>query len=62
MTRKDYELLAGVIRRQLNCYTEEIGESAEILAVSCVAQALAVALLRDNPRFDRDRFLKATGL
>ena len=60
MTRKDYELIARVIRHE---YTEAYvgaGPSlAEKSAIYCVASALANALQADNERFDRAKFLEA---
>ena len=61
MTKKDYELIAGVIaslaleREDTTCNHDagfECGREA-------VAGLLASKLKVDNPRFDRDRFLTA---
>jgi hypothetical protein len=52
MTRKDYELIARVIRYA------EIDERAG----DRIARDFAYALAKDNPRFDRARFLKACGV
>lgn len=53
MTRKDYVLIARAIRQARNEYDDiPIG-------ISCVTLHLANALERDNPRFDRDRFISA---
>lgn len=51
MTRKDYILIAAALAR--------LADSAD--KASC-AQALTYALANDNPRFDRERFLKACGV
>jgi len=58
MTKKDYELIAAAIKDNreydpMECYAEALDD---------VARSLATALQRDNPRFDRDRFLKACGV
>ena len=45
MTRRDFELIAGVLR-ETNATPEQ-------------AQAFASALAATNPRFDRERFLSA---
>lgn len=55
MTRKDYILIAKAIKD---------ASSAPGFAArnSFVTHALADALAKDNPRFDRDRFMKACGV
>jgi len=63
MTRKDYILIAAAIaeaRRQI----PEGGAHAtwEYVSNSTVARVLAHSLASDNPRFDRERFLKACGV
>lgn len=52
MTRKDYNLIAAAIARasQAPGYAERN---------KFVAMELADSLAADNPRFDRERFLKA---
>lgn len=60
MTRKDYELIAKALKTQLELsrgFGEEDGEAA----VKNIAHDLAEALALDNPRFDRARFLTASG-
>ena len=56
MTRKDYELIAGVIKAQrgkMHNETETVDE---------VAQAMCEALEDTNPRFNRETFLAACGV
>jgi hypothetical protein len=54
MSAKDYRLLADVLARyRKNAY------DMEIIVIDQVAQALAVELGNQNPRFDAERFLKA---
>jgi hypothetical protein len=56
MTRKDYELIAGVIKAQrgkMHNETETVDE---------VALAMAEALEDTNPRFNRETFLTACGV
>lgn len=55
MTRKDYQLIAAVLKK----FTAEDGNVVERDAM---AYDLADALASDNPRFDRDRFLVAAGV
>lgn len=58
MTRKDYELLAEVIRTSRKVTT---GETV-LVSVEHLANTLATELEIENPRFDRARFLSACGL
>ena len=53
MTRKDYELLAGVI-----------GGMTYLNLIDCatIAHDFADQLEQDNPRFNRNRFLEACGV
>lgn len=57
MTRKDYVLLADAIKAVADSidYPERLG-------AQLAANEIAHRLQRDNPRFDRERFLKAAGL
>ena len=64
MTRKDYVLIAAALTQaKLDILGKEPPEAHSDLldgrdyAVEHIADALA----RDNPRFDRERFLKAAG-
>lgn len=55
MTKKDYEAFAGMFRTygEAGVYT-----CPEVLAL---AKESAKLFQRDNPKFDRDRYLKACG-
>ena len=55
MTRKDYVLIADTLAR----FTADGGDTIERDAI---AYDLADALALDNPRFDRRRFLVASGV
>ena len=57
MTRKDYNALAG----DLAIEYRHMGEAARAGFRSAV-ETLTVVLKRDNPRFDRERFLTACGI
>lgn len=59
MTRKDYILIAAALRDTLLINAPIVVWRA---AHASVAHRLADALARDNPRFDRERFLKAAGV
>jgi len=54
MTRKDFELIAKVLKD----FTPEDGVFIER---NQIAEDLSKALATDNPRFDRERFLVACG-
>jgi len=63
MTRKDYVAIAAALRDipLVNCPTAahlEGVKAAHVQACALVADVMA----RDNPRFDRARFLKAAGV
>jgi len=60
MTKKDYELIAKAISDTydaMECTTIQAAFGVEM-----VARNLATALASANPRFDRERFLKACGV
>jgi hypothetical protein len=61
MTRKDYELIAGILNNSIytaNKFKEEQGKSW----VEHIALEFADSLGTTNPRFDRDIFLTACGV
>lgn len=67
MTRKDYELIAGVIKSQRFDGAEGDGLEAVRIGegnsrVYYLAHAMADALANTNPQFDRVRFITACGL
>jgi hypothetical protein len=63
MTRKDYVALAAALRDTLliNLSTPDQLAGAKAAHHSAVTR-VAVVLARDNPRFDRARFLAACGV
>lgn len=63
MTRKDYQLIADALRhaRPLAPPSTSILRAAHY-TLDSAARHLAEALALDNPRFDRERFLKAAGV
>ncbi len=61
MTRKDYVLLAEAIASAYAAIPAPENPH-ETNGVRRVASHVADALARDNPRFDRERFLKAAGV
>jgi hypothetical protein len=60
MTRKDYILIAAALKAAAD-YTKRFPDQPADTFVTAV-HTLADALARDNPRFDRERFLKAAGM
>lgn len=58
MTRKDYILIADTLKRARTAFLRQPGP---LRGVDHAADILACELARDNPRFDRERFLKACG-
>jgi hypothetical protein len=55
MTRKDYVLIAQTL-------AQFTGDSGDVIDRDAMAYDLADALAQDNPRFDRERFLVASGV
>ena len=61
MTRKDYELIASAIAEVRTRLLSNSGEwSDEMNVVRDVVESIGQRLALDNPRFDFDRFEKAT--
>lgn len=52
MTRKDYILLADALR------SAQIDRNVSFLSITEVAMSIADALQTDNPRFNREHFLR----
>lgn len=57
MTRKDYEKVAGIIRRHRH---EDDGRASG--AIASIADDMACMFELENPRFDRARFFTACGM
>lgn len=67
MRKKDYELIASSLHRckMVNCQQLEgnrVKREAKNAMLRLVATDLATTLKDDNPRFDRQKFMKACGL
>lgn len=63
MTKKDYVLIAEVIRREyVACDQTTNSGQAMAEATKDVAYSLAEALKKENARFDYSRFAKACGI
>jgi hypothetical protein len=58
MTEKTYQTIAAEIRHVRDADLTP----ARTWAIESVCNALAVCFARENPRFDRDKFLKACGV
>ena len=68
MTRRDYELLANIMRQQIDwkLKRDESDRKCDpnmsgLTALYLTTRALANRLAEDNPRFDKVRFLTACG-
>jgi hypothetical protein len=61
MTKKDYELIAGIIS-DLVAQKKDAGAFSHNPELKTVAEDFAHALQDTNPRFDRARFLTACGV
>ena len=64
MTRKDYQLIASALA-PVNAWYDDYSNVTRDHAIevrAMIASSLATTLALDNPRFDRDKFLKACGL
>lgn len=57
MTKKDYELIANEINKDF--YTWRRPSIIEKEGMFAIINAVANALEKDNPRFDRERFIEA---
>lgn len=65
MTKKHYEAIANIYRLQIQSarrHTRKEHREIEEYADTSTAKALADYFAQDNPRFDRERFLKACGI
>jgi hypothetical protein len=56
MTRKDYKLIASVIKA---CASDWKEKSQSAIVCDNLANAMADELAKDNPAFDRSRFMSA---
>ena len=74
MTRKDYELIARILRAyaesdkltrsQLERHNQTLStiDTAREIRLQSIVDSFANVLSSDNPRFNRETFLKACGL
>lgn len=60
MTRKDYVLIANILKRVGDIDGRTIQPAS--WTIYTVARELSVVLLADNPNFDQEKFLKACGV
>ena len=60
MTRKDYEMIAGVISSLYQDF--DCSPSEDTVSLSVVAEELADKLQTTNTRFNRELFLTACGV
>jgi len=62
MTRKDYVAIAAAIKDRVTIAQHIQGAAQRIGHYTELAREIAEVMARDNPRFDRARFLKACGV
>lgn len=55
MTRKHYEMIAAILK------AARLNANADTNTCDFIAVELADKMAQENPRFDKARFLKATG-
>lgn len=58
MTRRDYEMLAHVLRRELMVVRGSLYGDIRAQTVRDTARAIAEEIKADNPRFDVERFMR----
>lgn len=58
MTKKDYELIAGVLKRYNDANNGNMFEDI----LHDVSYDFATALQEENPKFDSNKFLEACGI
>jgi len=61
MSKKDYIVIAKALRETRDEAVRNAASPSAFTALEAVARNLADALERENPAFDRARFLKAAG-
>lgn len=63
MTKKHYEAIAAAIESQsrVRIANNPEAQSARLQALCDVAEQFAIIARRDNPRFNRERFMSACG-
>jgi len=61
MTRKDYQLIAEVLRKTAGTSTDEAREPWPV-SLDALALSFAQELKKDNPNFKPALFLKACGI
>jgi len=66
MTKKDYEAISAIVRREWNLTPDTNDQDAyrrgRANGIFLIALYLADYLEKDNPLFDRDMFVKACGI
>lgn len=62
MTRKDYNMIAEMIRGQLSNFPHLLENPTQFYGFQIAVEGAAKALEVDNSKFDRVRFLQACGI
>jgi hypothetical protein len=64
MTKKDYELIASIIKDYID-YSYNVEDTDDFIVhdyAERIAYKMAETLASKNPRFDKEKFLKACGV
>ena len=61
MTRKDYEMIAAAFRVTVDAARGHVDAHALGVALVATAATIANGCAKDNPRFDREKFMAACG-
>lgn len=62
MTKKDYELIASVLKQAILFCDDTSNQDDDILLLETLSKRFADTLASKNPRFNREKFLKACGV
>ena len=62
MTKKDYELIAGILKGAHNYEATFNDNEKGAKTIEAVSHTFAMMLETTNPRFNREMFLKACGV
>ena len=62
MSKKDYELIAQVIKRAVYQARSREGQEVIEATIECIAYDFAEALKNENTRFDSEKFYIACGM
>lgn len=61
MTKKDYMAIAAILKSRRDSLMASTGRVRPEDVIDGITDQMALMMQRDNPRFDRERFLAACG-